>query len=240
MNPHDIWAIYYEFVYEKTYGPAYGQFSSLTNSAISGILSNGSVIDYGAGTGRLSIPLAEQGYNVIAIEKSTAMVEEFKRKCAQRNLTIPVYNCSIVEYENGKADLALARFTVLNYSITEEEMAQNFKTISEHLNPNGYFFFDLPDPIFFRNEQLFNINQLDFRRSVKLINTGKNNIYTYQEICNGTYEGTPFNYTDEFQIRYWDKNLIDGMLRENGFADTLRAFPQFSSTGSTYKLYRKL
>jgi hypothetical protein len=33
---------------------------------------------------------------------------------------------------------------------------------------------------------------------------------------------------------------LDKLLGENGLRDTLKAFPQFNSTGSTYKLYQKL
>ena len=41
---------------------------------------------------------------------------------------------------------------------------------------------------------------------------------------------------DEFKIRYWRLNILDTLLVENGFSNTLKAFPQFNSTGSTNKL----
>jgi len=33
---------------------------------------------------------------------------------------------------------------------------------------------------------------------------------------------------------------LDKLLEEIGLRDTLMSFPQFNSTGSTYKLYQKL
>ena len=56
MEPeaHDNWAEYYDYVYERTYGPAYTQFNNLTINAIKGILGpKRSILDFGAGTGRL-------------------------------------------------------------------------------------------------------------------------------------------------------------------------------------------
>lgn len=70
------------------------------------------------------------------------MINEFKRKIDGQYPEIEIHNCSISEYKNGKADLALALFTVLNYSITEDELSKNIKNICEQLNPNGFDFFN--------------------------------------------------------------------------------------------------
>lgn len=133
---------YYDFVYEQTFGPYYNNFTQETLDVINQILSTGTIIDFGAGTGRLSISLTEKGYKVICVEKSIGMINEFKRKIDGQYPEIEIHNCSISEYKNGKADLALALFTVLNYSITEDELSKNIKNICEQLNPNGFDFFN--------------------------------------------------------------------------------------------------
>lgn len=117
-QPHDNWGTYYGFVYEQTFGSFYSNLITETLNVINQILTQGPILDFGAGTGRLSFPLAEQGYNVIAVEKSIGVANEFK-------------------------------------------------------------------------------------------------------------------------IRYWEIGTIDKLLRQNGFNDTLKTFPQFNSTGSTYKLYKR-
>lgn len=239
-QPHDSWGTYYDFVYEQTFGSFYTNLTIETVNVIKQIFPNGIIIDFGAGTGRLSIPLVEQGYSVIAVEKSNGMVNEFKRKLDELNYKIEVHNCSISEYKNGNADLALALFTVLSYSITESELAMNLKNICNHININGYFFFDLPNKVFFNAGRLININTNNFSRIVELTSNNDNDIYTYREKCGGTFKGLEFSYEDEFKIRYWSFNTIDKLLFENGLKDTFKSFPQFNSTGSTYKLYKKL
>jgi 2-polyprenyl-3-methyl-5-hydroxy-6-metoxy-1,4-benzoquinol methylase len=238
-QPHDNWGTFYDFVYEQTFGSFYSNLTIETLNVINQILPKGTILDFGAGTGRLSFPLAEQGYNVIAIEKSIGMADEFRRKLDRQNPEIEIHNCSISEYENGKADLALALFTVLSYSITEDELSKNIENICKHINQNGYFFFDLPNTVFFDAGRLTNIDRNSFRRLVELKSNNENDIYTYREQCGGIFNGQEFSYEDEFKIRYWRVSTLDKLLNENGFCDSLKTFPQFNSTGSTYKLYKR-
>ncbi|WP_337866716.1 class I SAM-dependent methyltransferase [Ignavibacterium sp.] len=239
-QPHDSWGAYYDFVYKQIFGSFYTNPTIETVNVIKLILPYGTIIDFGAGTGRLSIPLVEQGYSLIAVEKSNGMVNELKRKFDELNYKIEVHNCSISEYKNGNADLALALFTVLSYSITEDELAMNLKNICNHIKINGYFFFDLPNKMFFNAGRLININTNNFSRIVELKSNNDNDIYTYREKCSGNFKGQEFSYEDEFKIRYWSFNTIDKLLLKNGLKDTLKSFPQFNSTGSTYKLYKRL
>ena len=241
MNkPHDSWAKYYDFVYEHTFGDFYNSLKNETLKVITEILSDGTIIDYGAGTGRLTIPLAKKDYKVIAVEKSHEMVNELKRKLRKHNLDLPIHNCTISSYTNGRAELALAVFTVLSYCTTENELLESIKNICQHIKPEGYFFFDLPNHIFFNTEQLINIQSEYLNRSVKLIKNSENNIFTYEEICNGIFKNEYFSYEDRFQIRYWEFDEINKLLINNGLGLIDKEFPQFESTGSTYKLYKKI
>ena len=238
-QPHDNWGTYYDFVYEQSFGSFYNSLTIETLNVINQILPKGTILDFGAGTGRLSLPLAEQDYKLIAVEKSTGMVNEFRRKLDGQNSEIEIHNCSISEYENGKADLAIALFTVLSYSITEDELFKNIKNICKHINSNGYFFFDLPNTVFFKTGRLTNIETNTFNRLVELTSNNDNDVYTYKEQCSGVFKGQEFSYEDEFKIRYWKISTLDKLLSENGFNDTLKNFQQFNSTGSTYKLYKR-
>ncbi|GHB49156.1 class I SAM-dependent methyltransferase [Mongoliitalea lutea] len=236
---HDNWSKLYDKVYQLTFGGIYESFTNTTLREINKILPAGSILDFGAGTGRLSIPLVQQGYEVIAVEQSSGMVDVFKEKCAEKGLTFPIYPCSIANYSNGSADLALAVFTVLSYIIDEEEMLKSLQNITDHLNPNGLFFFDLPDNVFFANPVLFNINRPDFQRKVTINPSGVHQIFNYREQGSLVFDGATKNYEDEFPIRQWDWASIDRLLVMAGLTNTGRTFPTFNGTGSTYKLYQK-
>ena len=96
-QPHDNWGTYYDFVYEQNFGSFYDNLTTETLNVINQILPKGTILDFGAGTGRISFPLTEKGYSVIAVEKSSGMVNSFKRKSKEYNLEMKIHNCSISE-----------------------------------------------------------------------------------------------------------------------------------------------
>jgi SAM-dependent methyltransferase len=241
MNqPHDNWGEYYDFVYEQTFGGYYYALTAETLKVIKQILPEGSIIDFGAGTGRLTIPLSEQGYKLTALEKSAGMVNEFNRKLSKGNALIDIHNCSISEYDGASADLALALFTVLSYSISEEELTRNLHVICKSVRSGGHFFFDLPSTLFFQGGRIIQKESAQLNRVVDVLATDQLDIYTYHERCSGVFNGKDFRYEDEFKIRYWEISIVERILSENGFIDTTQTFPQFNSTASTYKLFKKL
>jgi SAM-dependent methyltransferase len=239
-QPHDNWGEYYDYVYEQTFGGYYNALTADTLQVIKQILPDGSIIDFGAGTGRLAIPLAEQGYKVVAVEKSAGMVNEFKRKLSRGKAEIEIHNCSISEYDGSNADLAIALFTVLSYSFSEEELTKNLQAICKSVRTGGYFFFDLPSTLFFQVGRIIQKESANLNRIVDIGATEQLDIYTYHERCSGVFDGKEFSYEDEFKIRYWELSAVEQILNENGFIDTKQTFPQFNSTGSTYKLFKKL
>jgi len=237
MNAHDSWASFYDFVYEKSFGDFYGRLTGINLETICKILPKGRVLDFGAGTGRLSVPLAEAGYAVTAIEASDGMVKELKRKAAE--VEISIHHCRIDEFHHAKGDLAIAMFTVMSYLTTEEALASSARAIFLSLDEGGLLFFDLPDIFLFSSGAHSPMRSSDFQRTIRINPTAEADVYTYHEKCSGVFEGRNFEYEDRFPIRYWDPDRVDAVLREQGFIPVRRFMPGFKSTGSSYHLYKK-
>ena len=69
MVAHDSWAKVYDKVYKESFGSFYKEFTELTLKVIQEQIAQGlKVIDFGAGTGRLSCPLSELGFDVTAVD----------------------------------------------------------------------------------------------------------------------------------------------------------------------------
>jgi 2-polyprenyl-3-methyl-5-hydroxy-6-metoxy-1,4-benzoquinol methylase len=236
-NAHNNWAKYYDFVYEKTYGYFYEHFTNETLNTIEQIIPNGKIIDFGAGTGRLSIPLARKGYEVIAIEKSRKMAKVIESKKGHLG-NITIKNSLAQEDLNNDADLVICVFTVLSYMLYETVLEEEIKNIKNSLKESGYFLFDVPSKIFFNTQQLINIENKDFIRKVSLMPTDEESIYKYKEYCKGLWMDKNFEYEDEFSIKYWDTKTVNSLLDKYGFTKCDFDLSKFSNTGSTYQLFQ--
>lgn len=195
-------------------------------------------MDFGAGTGRVAIPLKKEGYEVFAVDISTGMLRELERKCEIENIQIPTYE-TIPSETKDKIDLTIALFTVLSYITTEKDLNDYIKLISQQLKPEGLFLFDLPQDIFFQENHNLGIQRTNLSRQIFLTKLKEEGVFQYQETCSGVFKGKEFSYTDQFPIKYWTLKAVDEILEENQLIDTGKTFANLSSTGATYKLYQK-
>jgi hypothetical protein len=85
-----------------------------------------------------------------------------------------------------------------------------------------------------------NYNRPNIRRNVTITPVTENNVYHYQENCEGIFNSQPFQYEDEFNIRYWQPDVINAMLNNAGLFDTGATFPQLQGTYANYKLFKKI
>lgn len=239
--PHESWYKYYDYVNETAFGRAYDMFNETSLRAIQSIVPTGStILDFGAGTGRLSLPLCDLGYNPVAIERCQGMLNVLQQKMKAQGKGFPVYNCSIAEYKGGeKGDLALAVFTVLEYITDEQEMRASLRNISEHLNDGGYFLFDLAGACFFDGS--FDKEDVEgIYRHTSIRKTSQPNVYQYFEECTGTLNGEDFEYSDSFLLRDWKLEELDAMLNEVGLVNTGVELSELNDFGSAYRLYQKI
>jgi len=80
-TPHASWAVAYDRLYENSFGSFYERLTELTLAHIQEVIqSNSKIIDFGAGTGRLAIPLAKMGHSVTAVEPCTEMLDVLRTK----------------------------------------------------------------------------------------------------------------------------------------------------------------
>ena len=240
-QPHDHWAKYYDYAYERTYRGAMANLTSVTMNQIMDILQEGTIIDFGAGTGRLAVPLREKGYQVHAVDPSSEMLQQLESKRIQRNIgNIPSYVSTIADYDGPPVDMVLAVFTVLNYITTIEEMNDSLQTMVNSLQEGGHLLFDLPSPELFGGV-VANVQTHDFQRIASVLpHEGyQKNIYMYHETCSGTYDGEPFTYETNFHIRYWNPHYIQRILEKMGMRKVYRAMNHFHRTGSEYILFQK-
>ena len=113
---------------------------------------SGRILELGAGSGRVTIPLARAGHEVVAVDASPAMLAKLRARVAAlpsavaRRIT--VVQGDLRQFDLGrKFPLAIAVFNVLEHLYTRVELDACLRCVRAHLAPAGAFAFDvqLPD-----------------------------------------------------------------------------------------------
>lgn len=77
------------------------------------------VLDFGAGNGRLAIPLARLGYDVIAVDASATMLERLKKRAKQEKTTVATAKSDGTDLLKAigrkKVDVAIARAVLIHH-----------------------------------------------------------------------------------------------------------------------------
>jgi SAM-dependent methyltransferase len=110
------------------------------------------ILELGAGSGRVTVPLARDGRHVVALDQSAAMLARLGDRIARLPAPVaaritPVAGDLRTFSVGGRFPLAIAAFNVLEHLYTRGEVTACLQQVAAHLGPGGAFAFDvqLPD-----------------------------------------------------------------------------------------------
>jgi len=110
-----------------------------------------SVLELCCGTGTAATMFAEHGYEVTGVDGSPEMLKAARKKARSKKLKIDFMHqvlpdLSIRESNSRrlkKFDMVTCYYDSLNYLLSEADLKECFTRVAEHLNPQGYFIFDM-------------------------------------------------------------------------------------------------
>ncbi|MEV6218349.1 class I SAM-dependent methyltransferase [Nocardia sp. NPDC051833] len=100
----------------------------------------GAALEFAIGTGRVAIPLLEQGVDVQGIELSAPMVEQLHRKRPDLPVVVGDMTTSRVP---GEFALVYLVWNGLGNLLTQAEQVECFRNAARHLTPGGRFVIEL-------------------------------------------------------------------------------------------------
>jgi SAM-dependent methyltransferase len=113
-------------------------------------VSGGPVLELGAGTGRVAIPLAQAGYEVVGLDASPAMLDR-----ARRNLEATKLKKGRVDFVEGnmtafdldrRFGLVFIAANTFQHLLSTKDQAACMARVSRHLAPGGIFAMSIRSP----------------------------------------------------------------------------------------------
>jgi SAM-dependent methyltransferase len=109
----------------------------------------GPVLELACGTGRLTIPLAQDRHEVVGLDASPAMLARARQKAAEAGVTATFVSGDMRAFDLGRRfGLVLVSCNSLGHLTEPEDLQACLAAVRRHLAPGGMLAFDvvLPDP----------------------------------------------------------------------------------------------
>ena len=109
------------------------------------LAADGPALEFGIGTGRIAIPLAERGVPVHGIDLSAAMTERLHAKPGGELLDVEIGDFASTTVEGSFALVYLVFNTIQNLTSQEAQLGC-FRNAAAHLQPGGHFVIEVGIP----------------------------------------------------------------------------------------------
>lgn len=108
---------------------------------------NARVLELCCGTGRLTIPISKDGYDISGVDITSSMLEQAKIKASEANLKIEFIEADIRALDlPEKYDLIFIPFNSIQHLYQNEDLFKAFRSVKNHLKEGGLFLLDCFNP----------------------------------------------------------------------------------------------
>ncbi|MDN5709509.1 MAG: class I SAM-dependent methyltransferase [Planococcus sp. (in: firmicutes)] len=196
------------------------------------------ILDLGCGTGRVTLPLAQQGHQLIGVDLHEGMLGRAKEKTLDANLRIDwvLQDCTQLAL-NIEAALIYMTGNSFQHFLTNESQNQLLKSVKTHLSDNGVFIFNTRFPVLSELAQVEESirTYTDKRhRNIREKNTETYHPLTQilhctsvREILGGSNENSVEQ--DSISLRYVFPLEMERLLTDNGFT-VLESYSSWDKT----------
>lgn len=188
---------------------------------------NGKIVDLACGTGRVTIPLAELGYNIIGVDINEGMLDRAKEKTKNVNLPIQweLQDCTQLSL-NTVASLIYMTGNSFQHFLTNDSQNKLLKAVNRHLVDAGVFIFNTRFPILSELAIIDKTKQTYFDKRNRKVNEYEVDSYNpLTQILHSTSTREIFDdkgevisiEKDSISLRYVFPLEMKRLLEQNGF-----------------------
>lgn len=194
------------------------------------LFSNGEILEIGCGTGRVTIPIAQTGANVTAVDISEAMLKTLSSKIYPNNINLKPIKMDM-RYLSlpNRFDLIIIPFHGFQSLIQYEDQSACLESLRNHLARDGTLIIDLfiPDMNMLEQEQnkvyfIKNILLPDDNRSITLWHSSRfdipNQIISTKLFIDINENGRMIeSQVKDFSLRYIHRYEAEYLFKNSGF-----------------------
>lgn len=192
----------------------------------------GPILEFGAGAGRVTIPLARDGHHVTAVDLSPPMLARLRERLsplpAEVRGRIRAVRGDMTRYDaKQRFPLVLATFNVVAHLRTFRDMGRFLRNARKHLLPGGTLAFDVPiphpDEVEADPEELFvapRFKHPDLGHTIRQTERFEYNPRTQELLVESTYavEGSRDGLTVPLVLRQWFPKEVEAILGYESFS----------------------
>ena len=105
------------------------------------------ILELCCGTGRLTLPIAKDGYDISGVDYTSSMLDQAKLKASEQGLKIKFIEADIRTLDlSGKYDLIFIPFNSIHHLYRNEDLFKAFNAVRNHLKTGGLFLLDCFNP----------------------------------------------------------------------------------------------
>lgn len=105
------------------------------------------ILELCCGTGRLTLPIAKDGYNICGVDYTSSMLEQAKAKASEAGLEINFIEADIRTLNlQEKFDFIFIPFNSIHHLYRNEDLFKALKRVESHLKEGGLFLLDCFNP----------------------------------------------------------------------------------------------
>lgn len=105
------------------------------------------ILELCCGTGRLTLPIAKDGYDISGVDYSSSMLEQAKVKASKEGLEVKFIEADIRTLDlPEKYDLIFIPFNSIHHLYKNEDLFKAFNVVRKHLKEEGLFLLDCFSP----------------------------------------------------------------------------------------------
>ncbi len=112
---------------------------------LAGLVGDGRALEFGIGTGRIALPLAQREVEVHGIDVSKAMVARMREKPGGAAIDVTIGDFADTRVP-GEFSLAYLVFNTINNLTTQDEQVACFVNAAAHLGAGGFFVIEVGVP----------------------------------------------------------------------------------------------